>query len=99
MALVSDVDELLEAARAGDRRSLSKLLTLVEDGHNSPLERGIGSSLGITGPPGVGKSSLIGKMIDIWVERGESVAVLAVDPSSPRTVSYTHLTLPTILLV
>ena len=85
MALVSDVDELLEAARAGDRRSLSKLLTLVEDGHNSPLERGIGSSLGITGPPGVGKSSLIGKMIDVWVERGVSVAVLAVDPSSPRS--------------
>ena len=85
MELVSDVDELLEAARAGDRRSLSKLLTLVEDGHNSPLERGIGSSLGITGPPGVGKSSLIGKMIDVWVERGVSVAVLAVDPSSPRS--------------
>ena len=62
---MSDVDELLEAARAGDRRSLSKLLTLVEDGHNSQLERGIGSSLGITGPPGVGKSSLIGKMINI----------------------------------
>ena len=85
MALVSDLDELLEAARTGDRRSLSKLLTLVEEGHNSPLERGIGSSLGITGPPGVGKSSLIGKMIDVWVEREESVAVLAVDPSSPRS--------------
>ncbi len=85
MALVSDLDELLEAARTGDRRSLSKLLTLVEEGHNSPLERGTGSSLGITGPPGVGKSSLIGKMIDVWVEREESVAVLAVDPSSPRS--------------
>ena len=85
MALVSDLDELLEAARTGDRRSLSKLLTLVEEGHTSPLERGIGSSLGITGPPGVGKSSLIGKMIDVWVEREESVAVLAVDPSSPRS--------------
>ena len=85
MALVSDLDELLEAARTGDRRSLSKLLTLVEEGHNSPLERGIGSSLGITGPPGVGKSFLIGKMIDVWVEREESVAVLAVDPSSPRS--------------
>jgi len=82
---VSDLDELLEAARTGDRRSLSKLLTLVEEGHNSPLERGTGSSLGITGPPGVGKSSLIGKMIDVWVEREESVAVLAVDPSSPRS--------------
>jgi len=85
VALVSDLDELLEAARTGDRRSLSKLLTLVEEGHNSPLERGTGSSLGITGPPGVGKSSLIGKMIDVWVEREESVAVLAVDPSSPRS--------------
>ena len=85
MALVSDLDELLEAARTGDRRSLSKLLTLVEEGHNPPIERGIGSSLGITGPPGVGKSSLIGKMIDEWVEREESVAVLAVDPSSPRS--------------
>ena len=70
-------EDLLENARAGNRRSLSKLLTLVEEGHNSPVEPGIGSSLGITGPPGVGKSSLIGKMIDVWVERGESVAVLA----------------------
>ena len=78
-------EDLLETARAGNRRSLSKLLTLVEEGHNSPVEHGKGSSLGITGPPGVGKSSLIGKMIDVWIERGESVAVLAVDPSSPRS--------------
>lgn len=85
MALVNQLDTLLEEARSGNRRSLSKLLTLVEEGHNSPLEHGIGSSLGITGPPGVGKSTLIGKMIDVWVERGESVAVLAVDPSSPRS--------------
>jgi len=85
VALVNQLDTLLEEARSGNRRSLSKLLTLVEEGHNSPLERGIGSSLGITGPPGVGKSTLIGKMIDVWVERGESVAVLAVDPSSPRS--------------
>jgi len=82
---VNQLDTLLEEARSGNRRSLSKLLTLVEEGHNSPLEHGIGSSLGITGPPGVGKSTLIGKMIDVWVERGESVAVLAVDPSSPRS--------------
>ena len=84
MALVSELDDLLAEARSGNRRSLSRLLTLVEEGHNPPIERGIGSSLGITGPPGVGKSSLIGKMIDVWVGRGESVAVLAVDPSSPR---------------
>ena len=82
---MSEIEDLLVEARSGNRRSLSRLLTLVEEGHNSPIERGIGSSLGITGPPGVGKSSLIGKMIDVWVERGESVAVLAVDPSSPRS--------------
>tara|TARA_B100000459_G_scaffold135583_1_gene91760 strand:- start:223 stop:1092 length:870 start_codon:yes stop_codon:yes gene_type:complete len=82
---VNKSEELLENARTGNRRSLSKLLTLVEEGHNSPVQHGTGSSLGVTGPPGVGKSSLIGKMIDVWVERGESVAVLAVDPSSPRS--------------
>ena len=67
MALVSEIEDLLVEARSGNRRSLSRLLTLVEEGHNSPIERGIGSSLGITGPPGVGKSSLIGKMIDVWI--------------------------------
>ncbi|MEC9393824.1 MAG: GTP-binding protein [Candidatus Thermoplasmatota archaeon] len=82
---MSDSVELLQEARDGNRRSLSKLLTLVEEGNPSPVERGTGLSLGITGPPGVGKSSLIGKMIDVWVDRGESVAVLAVDPSSPRS--------------
>ncbi len=85
MALVSEAAELLEQARSGDRRSLSRLLTQIEDGFESPVEAGSGSSLGITGPPGVGKSSLIGRMIDVWTERGESVAVLAVDPSSPRS--------------
>tara|TARA_B100000029_G_scaffold110037_2_gene101622 strand:+ start:3714 stop:4592 length:879 start_codon:yes stop_codon:yes gene_type:complete len=85
VALVSEAAELLEQARSGDRRSLSRLLTQIEDGFESPVEAGSGSSLGITGPPGVGKSSLIGRMIDVWTERGESVAVLAVDPSSPRS--------------
>lgn len=85
MALVSEAAELLDSARSGDRRSLSRLLSLIEEGGDSPVELGSGSSLGITGPPGVGKSSLIGRMIDVWGERGESVAVLAVDPSSPRS--------------
>ncbi len=85
MALVSEAAELLKLARSGDRRSLSRLLTLIEEGAESPVAAGSGDSLGITGPPGVGKSSLIGRMIDVWTERGESVAVLAVDPSSPRS--------------
>ncbi len=38
MALVSELDDLLVEARSGNRRSLSRLLTLVEEGHNSPIE-------------------------------------------------------------
>ena len=80
---MSEADLLLAEARRGNRRSLAKLLTYLEEGGASPLDNNTGKSLGITGPPGVGKSSLIGKLIDEWISRGESVAVLAVDPSSP----------------
>jgi LAO/AO transport system kinase len=82
---MSETDELLMAAKNGDRRALSKLLTRLEEGKESPVPAGSGDSIGVTGPPGVGKSTLIGRMVDIWVARGESVAVLAVDPSSPRS--------------
>ena len=82
---MSETDELLIAAKNGDRRALSKLLTCLEEGEESPVPAGSGDSIGVTGPPGVGKSTLIGRMVDIWVARGESVAVLAVDPSSPRS--------------
>ena len=82
---MSETDELLIAAKDGDRKALSKLLTRLEDGEESPVAAGSGDSIGVTGPPGVGKSTLIGRMVDIWVARGESVAVLAVDPSSPRS--------------
>ena len=82
---MSETDELLIAAKNGDRRALSKLLTRLEEGKESPVPAGSGDSIGVTGPPGVGKSTLIGRMVDIWVARGETVAVLAVDPSSPRS--------------
>jgi len=82
---MSETDELLIAAKNGDRRALSKLLTCLEEGGESPVPAGSGDSIGVTGPPGVGKSTLIGRMVDIWVARGETVAVLAVDPSSPRS--------------
>ena len=82
---MSETDELLMAAKNGDRRALSKLLTCLEEGEESPVPAGSGDSIGVTGPPGVGKSTLIGRMVDIWVARGETVAVLAVDPSSPRS--------------
>jgi len=42
-------------------------------------------TLGVTGPPGAGKSTLIGALISKWLKRGEKIAVLAVDPSSPKS--------------
>lgn len=74
---------LLDAVRSGDRRALSRAISEVE-GHGS--ETGLpapGRVVGITGPPGAGKSTLISEMIKVVRSRGESVAVLAVDPSSP----------------
>lgn len=86
-ALVADLD-------AGDRRALARLLTLVEDG--SAEERravaavlapraGRARVIGVTGPPGVGKSTLTAALAAALRQRGRRVAVLAVDPSSPLT--------------
>jgi len=79
--------------RSGDRRALAKLITAIEAG--DPAADGVVSALigagevarriGITGPPGAGKSTLVSAMITELRARGESVAVLAVDPSSPIT--------------
>jgi LAO/AO transport system kinase len=76
---------LLNAVRSGDRRALSKAITQVE-------QQGVVTGLakprpiiGITGPPGVGKSTLISELIALTRARGETVGVLAVDPSSPIT--------------
>lgn len=86
MALgVSEVNQLLVSARSGNRRSLAKLLTAIESGQTPVIQQQRGWILGVTGPPGVGKSTLIGRMIEYWVSRGETVAVLAVDPTSPMT--------------
>ena len=78
--------ELISAVRSGDRRALSRAITLVESGESLEIDvhqrRPV---LGITGPPGVGKSTLISVLISKMRSRGETVAVLAVDPSSPLT--------------
>ncbi|HEY6634889.1 MAG TPA: methylmalonyl Co-A mutase-associated GTPase MeaB [Acidimicrobiia bacterium] len=76
---------LLEAVRSGDRRALSRAITLIEDGHDRIDELPPGRVIGITGPPGAGKSTLIAAMIELMRTRGETIAVLAVDPSSPIT--------------
>lgn len=74
---------LLEAVRSGDRRALSRAISQVEQ---DSFDTGLAppdSVIGITGPPGAGKSTLISKLIGIVRSRGETVAVLAIDPSSP----------------
>jgi LAO/AO transport system kinase len=86
-------EELAEAVRAGDRRALARAITLVENG--DPLayavvadlypSTGHAYSVGLTGPPGVGKSSLVSALVRLVRETGDSVGVISVDPSSPFT--------------
>jgi len=80
---------LLQSALNGNRRDLSRLLTYLERGINLDIPENYASRkstvLGVTGPPGVGKSTLIGRIINYWKERNQNVAVLAIDPSSPRS--------------
>ena len=85
------MDDLLEKLRGGDRRALARLISRVED--RDPRVRPILSevydarakirSLGITGPPGARKSTLTDQLIAEIRARGESVAIAAIDPSSP----------------
>jgi LAO/AO transport system kinase len=81
---------LIERALAGDRHSLSRLLSIVENGGDFGREAvdrlypktGRACRIGVTGPPGAGKSSLISRLIGAFRDRGQRVAVIAVDPSS-----------------
>jgi LAO/AO transport system kinase len=76
---------LLDAVRSGDRKALSRAITLIEKGEKLDSASRRAPVVGITGPPGMGKSTLISALIDLLRARGETVAVLAVDPSSPIT--------------
>ena len=77
---------LLDSVRSGDRKALSRAITLVEHGESlGESDDVVGPIVGITGPPGAGKSTLISVLIDMIRKRSETVAVLAVDPSSPLT--------------
>jgi LAO/AO transport system kinase len=83
--------ELVAGVRGADRRALARAISLVEDG--DPLayplvralypETGNASVIGVTGPPGVGKSSLIAALVSHIRDQESTVGVVSVDPSSP----------------
>src|SRR5437899_2435753 len=86
-------ESLAEGVRTGDRRALARAISLVENGdplaydlvHDIYPETGRTYAVGITGPPGVGKSSLISTLIGQIREQDRTVGVISVDPSSPFT--------------
>ena len=84
----------VEQAMSGDRRAMARMLSKIENGSVSlsdilpereSIESNSWSTMAITGAPGVGKSVLVDALMTRWANQGLSVALLAVDPSSPRT--------------
>jgi LAO/AO transport system kinase len=87
-------EDIAQRILRGEERALARLLSALEDGEpwagaalgilrKDSVVSGSSHCIGITGPPGSGKSTLVDKLIGAYRERGERVAVLAVDPSSP----------------
>jgi LAO/AO transport system kinase len=84
-------EKLVRGVLAGDRRALARSITLVEEGapEAEALVRevyphtGRAASIGVTGPPGVGKSSLVSALVGEVRAAGRSVGMISVDPSSP----------------
>jgi LAO/AO transport system kinase len=86
-----DVSELIDRAREGKPRAVARLISLIEDA--SPQLREVASALapltgrarviGLTGSPGVGKSTSTSALVAAFRKQGKRVGVLAVDPSSP----------------
>ncbi len=90
---MSGNDALIDDLLAGKHRALARVITKIENrspGHRELVSRlhthtGEAEVIGITGSPGAGKSTLVDKMAATYRERGETVGVIAIDPSSPFT--------------
>ncbi len=88
---MDNVRDLVERARAGEPRAVARLISWVEDGSPALAEvmsliadrAGSARVIGVTGPPGVGKSTMTSALVRAWRERGIRVGVIAVDPTSP----------------
>lgn len=93
MGGAAGVQELIDRFLKGDRRAAAMIISLVEN--NNPEKQYILSKvypytgkahvIGITGSPGVGKSSLVDRLINIFRNNNQTVGVIAVDPTSPFT--------------
>jgi LAO/AO transport system kinase len=88
-----DVEAIVAGVLAGERRAIARAISLVEDGDPAlpRLSAGVfpstgrAATMGLTGAPGVGKSTLVSRLLGRLRADGERVAVLAVDPTSPYT--------------
>jgi LAO/AO transport system kinase len=97
--MASDPSELGRRLREGDRTAAPAALNVIENRADRDAARSLLAEvspaalgaepgahvIGVTGPPGAGKSSLLSALVAEWRERGKTVAVLAVDPSSKRS--------------
>ncbi|HII66627.1 MAG TPA: methylmalonyl Co-A mutase-associated GTPase MeaB [Thermococcaceae archaeon] len=87
------IDDLIERMFKGDKRATARLITLVENDEEKAREivkkiyskTGRAYIIGITGPPGSGKSTLVDKLIKKARDEGNIVGVIAIDPTSPFT--------------
>lgn len=90
-AAMSDVADLVARVAAGEPRAIGRLISWIEDGSAQlpeamaliAVEPGRAHVIGVTGPPGVGKSTMTSALVAAWRARGDRVGVIAVDPSSP----------------
>jgi LAO/AO transport system kinase len=88
-----DASSLVKGVLAGDRRAVARAISMVEDGAEGLDELSAGlyphtgnaSTMGLTGSPGVGKSSLAAQLVQAARSREQTIAVLAIDPTSPFT--------------